>query len=328
MREGSQCYHAVMVMKIALVGGSGFIGFHLRNELESKGYEVVILDVVTPGEHFSKVLFEQLNLLNRESVLMHFSLENYFAVVNLAAITNDSSQTLKDYEVNFLGCKNLVDALEATNFLGRFIQISTQYVERPMKKGFSEKLPVNVYGESKRLAESIVLNSALMNAIVLRPTNVWGSYHPGFPNGFWKIMKNGFYLHPNRSIIRSYGYVESVCNQIFQFIEKETHPSLRTTFYIGDDPIDSKEWTNEFSLALTGKPVRVVSIWLLLFLAVLGEMFMKIGIPVPFNWKRFKSMTSNYEVDMSPTWEVILKPKMSLRENVILTAQWYVGEVT
>lgn len=314
-----------MSKKIALVGGSGFIGFHLRNELEKRGWQPVILDIVAPGEHFLKVNFKLLDLLDQKSVLNHFASENYFAVVNLAAITDDSSSNLEDYAVNYLGCENLVEALSTTNFSGRFIQISTQYVERPtkFKNQITEKFPVNVYGDSKRIAENIVLNSKLFDVIVLRPTNVWGSYHPRFPNGFWKIIKQGWYLHPNRKIVRSYGYVESVCNQIAQFLEKDYEPSLRTVFYVGDDPIDSKIWANEFCLALTGKPVRVVPPLLLLVFALFGEISTKLGINTPINWKRYKSMTSNYIVNMDKTWETITKPEMTLKNNVLLTTKWF-----
>lgn len=313
--------------QVALIGGSGFIGYHLTIELQARGFQVEILDLKSPGTHFPPVIFKPLDLLNKKQVREILVGSNYGTMINLAAITNDKSPSILDYLVNFEGCKNLVDILEELNSECRFIQISTQYVQKPISKGVLEDSPkaMNAYGESKKRGEEILKKSKLKNWVILRPTNVWGRYHPGFPQGFWRMMRKGFYVHPNRPVIRSYGYVGGVCNQIVQFAALPESTALRKVYYVGDDPIDSYIWVNAFSKELRGKNVRVVPSAVILAASIFGEFLQKLGLNFPLNLKRYKSMTTDYIVDMEPTWKVITKPNQDFDKSVNETAEWYLG---
>jgi len=314
-------------MQIALIGGSGFIGYHLTHELQNRGYEVEIFDIYQPGDHFPPVKFRLLDLLEKNQIKKALFDSDYLAIINLAAVTNDKSPNILDYRVNFEGCRNLVDLLLELNYRGRFIQISTQYVQKPIskKRDGKQNQSMNAYGESKKIAENILIDSSLQNWLILRPTNVWGSFHPGFPKGFWKIVQKGFYFHPNKTVIRSYGYVESVCNQIAKFITLSNTDALRKVYYVGDDPIDSFVWVNAFSRELRGKNVKLVPVFILYAGSIFGEVLGKIGVHFPLNLKRFKSMTTDYIVSMQPTWDVISKPNLDFNKSVNMTAQWFLG---
>jgi nucleoside-diphosphate-sugar epimerase len=314
--------------RVALIGGSGFIGFHLTNKLLDKGFLVDVFDLNTPGTHFPKVKFRRLDILEKMEVENELNAASYVAIINLAAITDDKSSKISDYLVNFEGCRNLVDALERIGFQGRFIQISTQYVSKPTEISFKNDTAeaMNAYGESKRLAEEILKKSSLENWVILRPTNVWGSFHNGFPDGFWRMVYKGFYAHPRKPVFRSYGFVESVCDQIVQFMNLSDINVLKQIYYIGDDPIDSYLWVDEFCRALTGKKVRLISTKTLMALAIVGEIFGKIGVKLPLNLKRYRSMTTDYVVDMNPTWEVISRPVFDFVESVHVTAKWYLED--
>ena len=314
--------------KVALVGGSGFIGFHLRELLLQHHYEVEILDIKHPGSHFKSPIFVQLDLLDKDAIPPILNGGKYSAIINLAAITNDDSSEIADYLVNFQGCKNLLDAIEAIGFRGRFIQVSTQYVQKPKSKSVDIQAlePMNAYGMSKLLAEEIILQSNYTNSLILRPTNVWGTFHPSFPRGFWNVVKKGFYFHPKKEVVRSYGYVESVCSQIQSFMELDEIPLSSKIFYVGDDPIDSYDWTNGFSQALTGKKVKIVPVWLLYFVALVGELGSRMGLTVPINLKRFRSMTTDYIVDMEPTWATIGKNSIDLQKCIEKTSNWFLSK--
>ncbi|CAN2214036.1 WcaG Nucleoside-diphosphate-sugar epimerases [Candidatus Nanopelagicaceae bacterium] len=313
--------------QVALFGGSGFIGYHLTRELLNRGYEVEILDIKKPGSHFPNVKFHSVDLLDKEKIRETLVNSNYLCIVNLAAITNDQSPYLSDYRVNFEGCRYLIEQLQELDYQGRFIQISTQYVQKPLgkKRDSNSDQAVNAYGESKKLAEEILRKSKLQNWLILRPTNVWGTYHPGFPDGFWKIVRKGLYLHPNKPVIRSYGFVESVCHQIGEFLSISNQAALKKVYYVGEDPIDSFFWVNAFSKELRGAEVRLVPTYILLAGSIFGEMLEKIGVRFPLNLKRFKSMTTDYVVDMQPTWEVIVKPDLDFEKSVNQTAEWFLG---
>jgi hypothetical protein len=94
------------------------------------------------------------------------------------------------------------------------------------------------------------------------------------------------------------------------------------TFYLGDPPVDIYEWTNAFSLELTGKPVRVVPRPILLGLAKLGDVLIKFGAKSPIFTSRFRSMTEDYVTPMEPTYAALGFPRMSMKEGVRETVEW------
>lgn len=68
-----------MKKKVIITGGSGFIGSHLSTLLLKKGYDVVILDRVSPREPFD---FVQANI--DEFIPLDVRLKNPYAVIHLA----------------------------------------------------------------------------------------------------------------------------------------------------------------------------------------------------------------------------------------------------
>lgn len=315
---------------ICLVGGSGFIGYHLHQFLLDAGVEHVIFDKRPPGKHFDQVESHVGNLENIDDVKNFFSSRTFTAIINLAARTDDSSDLLEDYLVNFQGVEHLIKVLEYLDFKGQFVQISSQYVERPktIYEMNSISPPVNVYGESKLIAEERLKDSSLTSWVILRPTNVWGTYHPGFPSGFWKVIKSGLYLHPKKKVIRSYVFVGSLCSQIYQFTKLDPSSIHGKTFYVSDEPIDSFVWVNLFSLGIRGQSARVAPVLLLKIAAIIGDLLVKMNIRFPLTSKRFKSMTTDYSIDLKNTWEVIKKPDFDIEMEVLRTSHWYLENFT
>jgi nucleoside-diphosphate-sugar epimerase len=313
-------------MKILLIGGSGFIGKHLAEKLTQNNHTIVIADIAVPIDS-NKVEFEFLNLLISDFAESKLDLDTFDSVVNLAAITSDSSSNIVDYSTNYLGVYRLLQHMKRFEFKGSFIQISTQYVEAPLgynHRSKSVQAPVNTYGESKLIAEQIIVNSGLSHWVILRPTNVWGPGHKNFPTGFWKVVSQGLYVHPFNKVVRSYGSVFTVVEQIKRVIELQKDQSNGKILYLGDDPMDSYAWVNEFSKNLKGKDVRRVSRILLLLVALAGEVTTRIFTwHPPMNLTRYRSMTKDFVVDMSPTSKLIGKIENNFSEEVRLTSEWF-----
>jgi nucleoside-diphosphate-sugar epimerase len=320
----------VEIARVALIGGSGFIGFHLHEYLDARGINHIIFDKSVPGNHFGKVTFYQGDLNSKTDLQDFISNHEFSSIINLAARTDDSSNMLLDYSTNFLGVKLLATVLQELKFDGTFFQISSQYVAAPSKNGevTAQSIPVNIYGESKRLAENELENFPLLRWTILRPTNVWGSHHPGFPKGFWKIVKSGLYFHPSKKVIRSYVYVRSLCDQIFQFLELPHNLIDKKTFYVSDEPIDSYFWVNEFSLGLTGKRARKIPTVILYIASRFGDLFKVLKIDFPITNKRYKSMTSSFIIDLTETKKVIEIPKFDFGLEVRQTCEWYLELVS
>ena len=71
--------------KIAIIGGSGFIGSKLTEALLEKGYEVTVIDLVAPHSSDERIVFKKVSLA-KDEVDPNF-LSGYYGVVNLAGVT-------------------------------------------------------------------------------------------------------------------------------------------------------------------------------------------------------------------------------------------------
>lgn len=103
--------------KLLLIGGTGFVGSHMRNALEAT------CSVVASGREVDVRNLDQLRALIGEV--------QPDQVVNLAAITTlrESFENPRDtYDINFLGTLNLLMALRECHFVGRLLFVSSSEV--------------------------------------------------------------------------------------------------------------------------------------------------------------------------------------------------------
>lgn len=113
-------------MKIAVTGGSGFVGFHLVNALHELGHEIVIIDKVEPPS--SNFKWYEVDLNNLDALNQH--LAGVDVVYHLGAIA-DASLAYKNYkltfDVNVLGTYNILEASRLNN-VKKVIYASTIWV--------------------------------------------------------------------------------------------------------------------------------------------------------------------------------------------------------
>ena len=131
-------------MRIAVVGGAGFVGAHLADALVSKGHEVRIIDnldaqvhpqgrppdYLNPDAEFVRQDVREIDGLRR-------ALTNAEAIFYLAGAVGvgDSMYRVRHYsEVNLLGCSNLLDILANSSHSVRKLILASS---------------VTVYGEGK-----------------------------------------------------------------------------------------------------------------------------------------------------------------------------------
>ena len=155
--------------KILLVGGSGFVGTHLRLALEAK-FSVVAtgrdVDVRRPDQLRSVISKVQPDL-----------------VVHLAAVTTlrDSFANPQDtYDINFLGSLNVLMALRESNFSGRMLFVSSSEVygllaesDLPVNEARLLK-PLSPYAVAKIAAEALCYQwsqTEKFEVVIARPFN-------------------------------------------------------------------------------------------------------------------------------------------------------------
>mgnify|MGYP001265771143 CR=1 FL=1 len=151
--------------KILVVGGTGFIGYHLIKKLIKLKFDVDSISTKKPKKtrRVEKVKYILSDISNKTKLLKNIKTPYEF-VVNLGGHVNHTNK-LKTYNSHYLGCKNIIQTLIKKNIqIKKFVQIGScvEYgrINSPQKE--STKINKNnlksTYGKSK-LKSSLFLLS-------------------------------------------------------------------------------------------------------------------------------------------------------------------------
>ncbi len=190
-------------MKILVTGGLGFIGSHTVVELQSNGFEVVIIDnlsnstieVLNGIEKISnkKPLFEQIDLKEKSAVQSFFRKhEDIVGVIHFAAskaVGESVEKPLMYYENNINTLvyilQELVQKSEANFIFSSSCTVYGQAKEMPITESATIQPAISPYGNTKQIGEEIiteVCNVSNINSILLRYFNPIGA-HPSIEIG-------------------------------------------------------------------------------------------------------------------------------------------------
>ncbi|MGH9960451.1 MAG: NAD-dependent epimerase/dehydratase family protein, partial [Pyrinomonadaceae bacterium] len=316
--------------RVLVTGGSGFIGKRMIDSLLTEGYSVSNVDIKRP------LLDPQLPYWISCDIRDQGRMQQIFAdirpefVIHLAARTDIDGKSVKDYPENTLGTESLLRSIAACNSTRRVIVTSTQYVFKPggLPSHDEDFDPYFAYGESKVVTEKLT-RSMDFGCVwtIVRPTNIWGPWHPHYPHELWRLIGAGLYVHPTGApIIRSFGYVGNVVYQMTKLLRLPSELVHRRVFYLGDPPIDSLQWVNIFSQALRGRDVATVPRWPLKASAMLGDLFKAAGLRFPIFSTRYKNMVTEYLTPMQPTFETLGQGPYNLAGGVTETIDWLVRQ--
>jgi UDP-glucose 4-epimerase len=171
-------------MKCLVVGGAGFIGSHLVDELISKGNDVVVLDDLSNGKKEninSKAKFIQGSVnddLNK--IVGNIGIEYVFLLAAQISVRESIKNPVKDAEINILGGLNLIRYC-VNHKVKKIIFSSSAAVysidaELPVKED-SKVSPLSPYGLAKLTIENyleLTKESQGLDYVVLRYSNVYG----------------------------------------------------------------------------------------------------------------------------------------------------------
>jgi UDP-glucose 4-epimerase len=179
----------LIMTKVLVTGGAGFIGSHLIDRLVDEGYDVRVIDNLYSGKlenierHIKngKVDFVKGDI--RDTLLIKKNLVGVETIFHLAALISvpfSVSNPELTLDVNLAGTTNLLNACSEKN-IGKFIFVSSCAVFGdtkilPVNENASTN-PISPYAESKLLAERDCLNfqqKGLIQSVVLRFFNVYG----------------------------------------------------------------------------------------------------------------------------------------------------------
>lgn len=171
-------------MKALVIGGAGFIGSNLANELVNQGHEVVILDNLSTGKKENinpKAEFVQADITNLEEIKPHFQGIDYvFHLAALARVQLSIDDPISTHQANINGTLNvLVAARDAKVKRLVYSASSSAYgdiEEMPIKEGLLPQ-PMSPYGLQKYVGEHYARLFSLLyglETVNLRYFNVYG----------------------------------------------------------------------------------------------------------------------------------------------------------
>lgn len=318
--------------KILITGASGFIGTHLVDLLINNGVEFINLDIQKPKKEEHNPFWFNCNILDFHAMDKKFSDFSPNIIIHLAAKATMNGKSIHDFKDNTDGTENVIRCIKKNKKISKVLITSSQHVRKPgsgLPKNDEDYVPHGFYGESKVITERLTRLAKLdCTWSIIRPTTIWGPYHPTLPYGLWKIMKSGLYFHPNNDqVIRSYGYVKNVVWQIIRLLEADSKIVNQKVFYVGDKVIPQIDWINAFSNALSKRNVIQVPSEMIKILSLIGDIFQIFRFNFPMNSQRYFNLTTTNPVPLEPIFELFGDPPFNFKEGLIDTVNWLFSDV-
>ena len=149
---------------ILIIGGTGFIGYHLAHNFLSKDWSVTIFSQNKPKKFrkLGKAKYLRGNIFIKSSLKKINRYYDY--VINCGGYVDHKSK-LKVYKSHYIGCKNLVDLFLKKN-IKNFIQIGSGAEYGGLNSPHRENLhckPKSFYGMAKLKATKYLLNKYKKN---------------------------------------------------------------------------------------------------------------------------------------------------------------------
>lgn len=201
-------------MKIALIGGSGFIGTNLARLLIDNSVDFSILDKVKSDVYPESWVY--CDVTDYDSLIS--TLIGHDLIINLAAEHKDNVNPISlYYQVNVEGAKNICRAADSLN-IKNIVFTSSVAVYGFVEKDTDESgkyAPFNHYGKSKLEAEKVYdswfNSSADKKLVTLRPTVVFGIGNRGNVYNLFKQIASGKFVMIGRGENeKSMAYVENI----------------------------------------------------------------------------------------------------------------------
>jgi len=165
--------------KILILGGTGFIGYHLAKESLKRGFDVTSISNNNPTK---KRYLKNVNYITfdiSKKTLIKKKINKHFEyIVNLAGYV-DHFDKKKTFKSHYIGCKNIINHFKNRK-IKAFIQIGSSMEYGLAKSPHKENLkckPLSVYGKAKLLATRYLLNlykNQKIPVTILRLYQVYG----------------------------------------------------------------------------------------------------------------------------------------------------------
>ncbi len=216
-----------MNKKILIIGGTGFLGYHLAKKCLIKKWNVTSISTNSPKKlrYLPKVKYLILDITNKKALSKKIK-SNYDFVVNFGGYVNHSEK-LKTYKSHYIGCKNLADLLKDKK-IKSFVQIGSSVEYGNLKSPQSENDKTDVkklkstYGKAKLMATNYLLRLNIkynFPCTILRLYLVYGPCQDSnrlIPHTLNECLNDSTFMCSAGKQYRDFLFVEDLIKAIFK----------------------------------------------------------------------------------------------------------------
>lgn len=239
-------------MSILLIGGSGFVGSRLIEQIGIKHCHNLDKKV--------SELFPEIGIIAdiREKTFNKLFPDNIKTIVLLAAEHRDDvSPTSLYYDVNLQGTKNVLEAMDNAGVKNIIFtsSVAVYGLNKNNPKEDHQADPFNHYGKSKWLAEEALRewyqkNPDEKSLTIIRPTVIFGERNRGNVYNLLKQISSGKFLMVGKGInYKSMAYVGNVAAFIKYHLE-HLKPGYKVFNYVDKPDINMNELVSQIETSL------------------------------------------------------------------------------
>ena len=312
--------------KIAIIGGSGFIGTRLIESLDENSCINLDKQNSLKFPNITKIC----DICDKDFI--HKFPDNIETVVLLAAEHQDniSSKSLY-YKVNVEGTKNVIEAMEKAK-VKNIIFTSSVSLYGLSKKNSNENdavAPFDDYGKSKYEAEKILHHWYLKDKnnrslTIIRPAVIFGEGNKGNVYNLLKqIVSKRFVMIGDGSNKKSMAYVENIAAFI-KFHTSNVNPQFQVLNYVDNPDYSMNELVNKIKRNLNIKTSSFhLPCWVGLFVGYFFDCLSKItGKKYPISSIRIKKFCSATQFDATKAYSTGFRAPYTLEEGLDRTIQY------
>ena len=154
-------------MRVAVAGSDGFVGAKVCEQLESKGHEVVRIDITRGFDLCDNTIIDKID-----------SIDCFVHLANLVFVPGSYAEPEKYYRINYLTTLNALEICRKYN--ARLVYASSYIYGPPQYLPVDENHPVcpfNPYAQTKVICEKLCegyYRDFKVKVSILRPFNIYG----------------------------------------------------------------------------------------------------------------------------------------------------------
>ena len=217
-------------IKILIIGGTGFIGYHLANECLELGWKVTSVSLKKPikKRKIKSVTYRLCDISHKKKLYNTVKNQKYNYVVNLGGYVDHVNKN-RTYKSHFIGAQNLFEVLKNKKIYS-FIQIGSSNEYGDLRSPHNENKtgkPITIYGKSKYLASNFLLECYKKYKFPVTIIRFYQLFGPGqdmnrfLPQLIYSCLKKISFSTSTGEQSRDFLYIDDGIQAIIKSIKKK-----------------------------------------------------------------------------------------------------------